>query len=72
MVLLTSGALSDLILSAPVVQQWLLAIDRDRTAIGLLFESPPICIIYHQITTILLSLLSTKKYSNTTCTVVFV
>ena len=41
-VLFTSGALSDLVLFDTVVQHWLLAIDRDRIAVGLSFESPPI------------------------------
>ena len=41
MVLLTSGALSDPVLFDTVAQHWLLAIDRDRIAVGLSFESPP-------------------------------
>ena len=41
-VLLTSGALNDPVLFDTVVQHWLLAIDRDRIAVGLLL-SPPNC-----------------------------
>ena len=44
-VLLTSGALSNPVLFDTVVQHWLLAIDHDCIAVGLSFESPPICII---------------------------
>ena len=36
---------SDPVLFEAVVQHWILAIDRDCTAVGLLFESPPVCII---------------------------
>ena len=42
-VLLTSGALSDPVLFDAVVQHWLLAINCDRIAFGLLFESPLVC-----------------------------
>ena len=39
----TSGALSDPVLFDTVAQHWLLAIDCDRIAVGLSFESPPAC-----------------------------
>ena len=39
----TSGALSDPVLFDTLVQHWLLAIDRDRIAVGLSLESPPAC-----------------------------
>ena len=48
-VLLTSGALSDLVLFDTVVQHWLLAINRDRIAVGLSFESPPVCTKHHMV-----------------------
>ena len=41
--LFKSGALSDPVLFDTVVQLWLLAIDCDRIAVGLSFESPPVC-----------------------------
>ena len=41
LVLLTSGALSDPVLFGTIVQHRLLAIDRDRIAVGLSLESPP-------------------------------
>ena len=44
-VLFTFGALSDPVLFGTVVQHWLLAIGHDRIAVGLSFESPPICTI---------------------------
>ena len=44
--LFTSGALSDPVLFESVVQHWLSAIDRDRIAVGLSFESPPVCITW--------------------------
>ena len=40
LVLLTSGALSNLVLIDTVIQRWLLAINRDCIAVGLSFESP--------------------------------
>ena len=44
-VLLASDALSDPVLFDTVVQHWPLAIDHDHIAVGLSFESPPICTI---------------------------
>ena len=44
-VLFTSGALSDPVLFDTVPQHWLLAIDHDRIAVDLSFESPPVCTI---------------------------
>ena len=41
-VLFTPGALSDPVLFDTVVQHWLLAIDCDRIAVNLSFESPPV------------------------------
>ena len=41
LVLLTSGALSDLVIIDTVTQHWLLAINCDHIAIGLSFESQP-------------------------------
>ena len=41
-VLFTSGALSDPAFFDTVSQHWLLAIGRDRIAVGLSFESPSI------------------------------
>ena len=43
--LFTSGALSDLVLFNTVSQHWLLAINRDRIADGLLFKAPLVCIL---------------------------
>ena len=43
----TNTCISDLVLIDTVVQQWLLAIDRDCIAVGLLFESPPIRTMLH-------------------------
>ena len=44
LVLFTSGALNNPVLFDMVVEHWLLAIDRDCIAVGLSFESPPVCI----------------------------
>ena len=44
-VLFTSSALSDPVLFDTVVQHCLLAIDLDRIAVGLSFETPPVCTI---------------------------
>ena len=44
-VLFTFGALSNPVLFDTVVQHWLLAVDRDRIAVGLSFEFPPVCIV---------------------------
>ena len=40
LIVVTSGALSDLVFIDAVVQHWLLANDCDCIAVGLLFESP--------------------------------
>ena len=59
-ILLTSGALGDPVLFDTVVQHWLLAVDRDRIAVGLLYESPPVCITYYS--AVCMALFLTKQY----------
>ena len=49
-VLFTFGALSNPVLFDTVIQHGLLAIDRDGIAVGLLFESPPVCITFRTVT----------------------